>query len=168
MSSADWLEPRRRAGCAATATAAAATTAEQLHSLSDDSQFGVFLAVLFPGVEFQSPLDQHRRTFAEVFAGDLRLTGPEGHVDEGRFFDPVAIGSLAAVVDRQPDFGHRRAGRDVAQFRVAGDIAHENNTIEAGHNGVLPQCDASGRQPVRLFPERTQRRSATRFGRASH
>jgi hypothetical protein len=123
------------AAAAVPATAAAALGTDHLHPLANDFQLRVLLAVLLPLIELEASFDKDRRAFAEVFAGDFRRPAPERDIDERDLFDPFAgLLVLAAVVDRDADVGDRHAALEVADFHIAGQVAHHNNAVEAGHD----------------------------------
>jgi hypothetical protein len=56
------------------------------------------------------------------------------HIDEGGLFLPLASGTvLETTIDGEPELanGHVVAGE--TQFGVAGQVAHQDDFVEAGH-----------------------------------
>src|SRR5206468_2484831 len=107
-----------------TSTAASSSTAafraHHLHPFANHAQLRSLLAVLFPSVVLQPTLDQDRRAFAEVFAGDFRGPAPQGDIHKRRFLDPFAVLSLAAVIDGHANVSDRSAALQITNFDVAG------------------------------------------------
>src|SRR5262245_3464442 len=126
----------RAAATASTATAAA----EHLHSLADDFEFGALLAVRFPLVELEPALNEHRRALAQIFAGHFRRPPPKRDIDKGDFLHPLAGLILAAIVDGQSDFRNCHPALQILHLEIAGDVAHRNDAVKAGHEA--PQYSA--------------------------
>src|SRR5690606_28891455 len=97
-----------RASSTTTATGATRSTAsaEHHHPLADHPQLGAFLAVFFPAIKLQASSEQDAGALGQVLARDLGGASPEGDVDKGGFFHPLAVGRLAAFVHRQANIAN--------------------------------------------------------------
>src|ERR1044071_968667 len=122
-------------------TAAAGTATEHLHHLADHFEFTPLLArlLVIPGIELEPAFDENRAAFLEIFARHLGSATPKGHVDKGDFFTLLAVIERVLAIDRNPEISDRAAFRRVAHFRVAGQVAEEENFIVAGHAPLLPK-----------------------------
>ena len=103
----------------------------------------------------QSTFDQYRTTFGQILTRDFRRTSPQRHIDKRDFFLALiglAIGPLA--VHSETDVADCRPAGNVAHFRVAGQIANQNDFIERGHKKLrvlrLPHRPAEVLQFVNL------------------
>jgi hypothetical protein len=113
--------PMRASSASATSGASAA---EHLHAVTDNAKFASLLAVGFPSIKFQSPFNQDRRSFAQVFASDFRRSSPKGDIHKGRLIDPLAAGGFPSIIHCHADISHRGSARCVFQLDVACQIAN--------------------------------------------
>src|SRR5690606_7171468 len=118
-----------------TAASASTTATKHLHLFGDDLQFRPLLTVFFPRVKLQSPFDQHTGALVQVLVGNLGGATPKGDVDKGRFIGPL-VTPLHPVVYRQPNVGYGRSTSNVAQFRVPGQVADQDDTVVTSHGDV--------------------------------
>ena len=80
--------PLRTASATAAATSAVGSPRPPTIFMFSETtrSFDRFLArlLVFPCIQLQASLDQHLASLGEIFAGDLGLPAPKGHVDESR------------------------------------------------------------------------------------
>src|SRR6185503_6996379 len=69
---------------------------------------------------------------------DLRLLTEGGDVDEGDLFAVLAVGGSELAIGRHAELRDSRvAAGDVLKLRIAGEVAHEQHSVEAGHGMAL-------------------------------
>src|SRR5579863_8989887 len=122
---------------AATTTTAIAATAgiEERKAFEDDLELALFLAGVFvlPLVELEAAFHEEWAAFFHVLADDLGLAAKGLHVNKRHLFLGLAGFALPGAVQSHADLGHRRAFGRVAQFRVAGQVAREDDFVEISH-----------------------------------
>src|SRR2546422_1570168 len=112
------------------------------------------LAVLtFPLARLEPALDQDRTALVEVLAAALRLLAPGDDREERGLFALVAPLRRVVAVDRQPQVGHGGAARRVAQLRGAGQIADQEDLVEARHQPTSSSTSGvfAGRAFLRIW-----------------
>src|SRR5690606_11123403 len=118
---------------------AAAAAAEQLHAavhIHHDLGGVAFDAVLLPLAGLQASFDVALRALAQVLAGNLSDLAEQHHaVPLGALLQLTGLLVLPAVGGRQRDVGHRIAIGHVAGFRVAADIADQDDFIHPSGHG---------------------------------
>src|SRR5205823_13154270 len=107
---------------------------QELDPLGHDLDDGALLAVLaFPLARLEPALDEDRAALVEILAAGLRLLAPHHHREEARLFALLAPLRGVVAVHRQPHVGHRGTARRVAQLRGPGQVADEEDLVEARH-----------------------------------
>src|SRR5471032_2676595 len=109
----------------------ALTAAQHLHLLGDDVGRVLFDAVLvgvFAGL--QTAFDVDRRAFFQVLADDFSQAAEEGDaVPLGQLFLLAGVAVLRFERGRHGDVGDRVTARHVANFRIATQIADDDDFV---------------------------------------
>ena len=136
---------------ATTTSTAAGTGAEELEILAHHAELAALLAggLVLPTVELETALDVDRAALLAVLAGDLGLTAPEGHVDEGRLLALLATLGGVDTVHGDAEIGDRASLGGVFDFGVTGDIPDQHHFVEVGHR--------SGEERLKVFRLKTIR-----------
>src|SRR5258707_11570279 len=101
--------------------------------MSDDAQTGMFLPVVFPGVELQPAFDKHRAAFAQEFICDLSQTGPERDVNKSGFFVFAILFVGPHSVDGQAERSDWGSFWTVAKLDFASEVTDQKYFIERWH-----------------------------------
>jgi hypothetical protein len=113
---------------------ATGAAAEELHAFGHDLDDGAFLPVLRrPFLELQAAFNQERRALLQVFAAGFGRLAPDLDADVGDFLFPLAAGGLVLAVGRKTKVGDGLSGRHETQFGVLGQVADQQDLVQAGH-----------------------------------
>ena len=131
--------------------------AQELHAFAAHLEPRALLAglVVGPLVHLDAAFHEDGRTLPQVLAARFRLTVPDFHVQIHDAFDALVVAApQKAVRNRDPQ--HRNRGsrrRQPAQFRVAGQVAHEIDPIEARTHWGCSSAGASGTGAGAFWPD---------------
>src|SRR5712691_442999 len=89
-----------------------------------------FAIAIGPLLNSQSSLNVNRPTLGKVLRCSLCLTTPKRYLKPSDLLLPLAGFVFAPLVRRHSKATHRSALGRVAQFRIAAQVAHENNLVE--------------------------------------
>lgn len=81
----------------------------------------------------ETSFQEDRVSFFEILADGFGLLSKRVNYDEGGFFLKLPCFIIPLSIYRQADVCNRHARRSVADFRIPGEVAHENDFIERGH-----------------------------------
>src|SRR5438128_7529524 len=114
----------------------AVAAAYELEVFYDDGELAALGAALFviPGVVTQAALDEEGFALLAILADDFGLFAEGGAVHEADFLALFAIGGAILAVDREAELGNDGLAWQLAQLRIARDVAHEQHLIEARHD----------------------------------
>src|SRR5687767_12121724 len=131
---------------AAAFTATAVAAADELEVLDHDGQLAALPAALLvlPGVELEPAFDEDRLALLEVLVDDLGLLPERGHVDKRDFFLVLAVGGSKLTVAGDAELDDGRLARQVFQLRVARQVSHQQDLVEAGHDALNSQVAERG------------------------
>src|SRR6185437_3985309 len=117
-----------------TAVLSAIPGAQELDRIGNDIHRLALVALLvLPFPPFQAPVDGHRASLLEVLGAVLALRAPDRDVEVVGLVDPLTGLVTPACVHRDPKAAHRVAtARDVAQLRVAREVAREDDSVDVG------------------------------------
>src|SRR5262245_1372752 len=106
----------------------------ELHPLRNHLDDIALLAVLrlpVPGLE--SPFDHHGASLVQVLTTALRLLSPHHHRKEAGLLTLLSALGRVVAVHGQPQVGHRRAARRIAQLGGTRQVADEEHLVQARH-----------------------------------
>src|SRR5262245_28286392 len=137
--------------------------AHELDALRDHLGDRPLLAVLaFPVTRLQPALDEDLTALVEVLTARLRLLAPHDNGEEARLLPPLTALHGVVAVHREAQIGHSGAAGRVPELRRAGQVADQQNLIEARHQTT--SCTTSS--PFgSAFADRTFLRIGTRVDR---
>src|SRR5690606_22531458 len=109
---------------------------KELQVFTDDFQLAALLAGLLvvPGIHLEAALDVSAAAFGQILLGKLRLTSPEGDVDEGGFLLALVLLVGPDAVDRKPEIRDGGSLWRVPEFRIPREIPDEHDFVEIGHD----------------------------------
>ena len=110
--------------------------------LKDDTELASALSGVFvlPLVELEAALNEDRPPFLHILAKRFGLFSEGVHIDESGLVLLLSFGVPPHAVDGEAQLGHRGALGGVAQFRIPGQVAHQDDFVEACHVGRLSGC----------------------------
>src|SRR5262249_31204141 len=138
--------------------------AHELDALGDDFGHRPLLAVLaLPVPRLQASFDEHLTTLVEVLAAALCLLAPHHDREEAGFLALFATLRRVISIDRHAEIGHRRSARGVAQLRGTGQIADQQDLVEARHQTTSSSTSGCGLLGRRFFRigRRVERKRST-------
>ena len=113
----------------------------ELNPFGNHLMLAAFLAVLaFPAAPLQASLNERRSAFTQKLAGRFSLATEDNDIHKADVF-PALIALPRASVRRHTKGRHRGTVGRIAQFRIAREIAEQDDFVEACHTpGLLPEC----------------------------
>src|SRR5688500_725751 len=129
-------------GTGPTATGAAAriiAPAQELEVVHDDADLAALspAALVLPGVQLQVALDEDRLALLAPLVDHLSLAAPGGAVHEKHFLAVLTAAGLVLSLAGGPELADGGlAGGQIAQLRVARQVSHQKNFVEAGHGSI--------------------------------
>src|ERR1022692_2023496 len=133
-----WTGARRGGTAIAAGFGATIAAAEKLKAFNNDTKFAALLAGLFvvPLVKLEPAFDQNGAALLHVLRERFSLTAKGVHVNKSHLFFFFAGFTGPVAINRHADFGDGQALGCVAQFRIARQIACQNDFVEIGHGAL--------------------------------
>src|ERR1035437_6571816 len=115
-------------------------------TFKDDLELALLLlrVFIFPSVLLETALNEQWTAFFHVLADDFSLAPPNIHVHKAHFFLALTALAFPSAVHRQSYFCDRRSFGRVTQFRIARQIAHQDDFVEVGHDNFYAAGFGSG------------------------
>jgi hypothetical protein len=92
---------------------------------------------VFPLIESEATLHEQRTTFFHVLGNDLGLAAECLDINKSDFLFRFTGIALPLSIDCHAEIGYGGPFGGVFEFRVAGEIASQDDFIEVCHNGFL-------------------------------
>src|SRR3989442_1497719 len=105
-----------------------------LAALGDDLRHRALLAILaFPVPRLQASLHEDLTAFVEILAARFGLLAPDHDGEEARLLALLSALGAVVAIHGHPEIGDGRAAGCVSEFRGAGQVADQQDLVEARH-----------------------------------
>jgi len=113
-----------------------ASKIKKLKGLEDNTEFASLLLrlLIFPGIQTKAALDHDRPALFHIVRERLGLFAEGVDVNKGHFLLIFpGIGIFPGTIDSHAEPGDRHSLLGVAQFRIPGQVANEDDFVVGGH-----------------------------------